>query len=296
MDLHELECIQTIAEEENITAAAEKLYLSPSALTQKINHLEKELGCRLFYRSRAGCFLTDAGKLYVQGIHDILAVRQETYRKIGDLTQQQEGRLAIGFPPERGSQMFSAVYPRFQAAFPGVRIRLAETSVRRQQEMIAGGKLDIGFLSLMESQYTKDVYIKLRSEEMYLAVPASWLTEPSDTKNPADFRSRPFALMYGQSTMREWQDLILKQYHMNPEILLTTSRSTTVLQMVSLGVCCGLIPDFYRDLSLKNVRYCRLPERPCWNLCASYKQGAYLNHPAREFIRFAAEYYREAEA
>ena len=52
MDLKQLEYIVEIAKEKNITHAAEKLFISQSALNQQLLKLEKELGTQLFHRSR----------------------------------------------------------------------------------------------------------------------------------------------------------------------------------------------------------------------------------------------------
>ena len=52
MNLRQIENILTIAEEKNITKAAEKLYISQPALNQQLLNLEKELGTPLFQRKR----------------------------------------------------------------------------------------------------------------------------------------------------------------------------------------------------------------------------------------------------
>ena len=52
MDLRQIQYIVAIAEENNITRAAEKLYITQSALNQQLLKLEKELGVQLFHRSR----------------------------------------------------------------------------------------------------------------------------------------------------------------------------------------------------------------------------------------------------
>ena len=54
-----------IAEEQNITHAAEKLFITQSALNQQLLKLEKELGTPLFYRSRTDWHPTPAGEIYL---------------------------------------------------------------------------------------------------------------------------------------------------------------------------------------------------------------------------------------
>ena len=66
MDLKQIEYILKIAEEQNITRAAEKLFMTQSALNQQLLKLEKELGTPLFYRSRTSCRPTPAGEIYIE--------------------------------------------------------------------------------------------------------------------------------------------------------------------------------------------------------------------------------------
>ena len=67
MDTKQIEYILKIAEENNITKAAEKLFITQSALNQQLLKLEKELGTPLFHRSRANWRLTEAGEIYIEG-------------------------------------------------------------------------------------------------------------------------------------------------------------------------------------------------------------------------------------
>ena len=66
MDLKQLEYIVEIAKEKNITHAAEKLFISQSALNQQLLKLEKELGAQLFHRSRTDWHLTEVGEIYIE--------------------------------------------------------------------------------------------------------------------------------------------------------------------------------------------------------------------------------------
>ena len=66
MDLKQIEYIVKIADENNITRAAEKLFITQSALNQQLLKLEKELGIQLFYRSRTDWHPTEAGLVYLE--------------------------------------------------------------------------------------------------------------------------------------------------------------------------------------------------------------------------------------
>jgi len=62
MDIKHLNYIIAIADERNITKAAEKLFMSQSSLSYYLTTLEKELGTPLFLRQRHGVTITPAGE------------------------------------------------------------------------------------------------------------------------------------------------------------------------------------------------------------------------------------------
>ena len=71
MSFDRLEYVIAIAEEQSITKAADRLYISQPALTASINKLEAELGVKLFDRQRPPVKLTPAGALYIKEMNRI---------------------------------------------------------------------------------------------------------------------------------------------------------------------------------------------------------------------------------
>ena len=64
MDLKQIEYIVKIDDERSITRAAEKLYLTQSALNQQLLRLEKDLGAQLFHRTKSDWSPTPIGEVY----------------------------------------------------------------------------------------------------------------------------------------------------------------------------------------------------------------------------------------
>lgn len=114
MNLKELEYVVAIADEKSLTKAAERLFITPSALTQQVLRLENELHAPLFIRSRSGWQPTEAGEIYLEAARKILFIRQDAYNRLQDQIQRSAYSLTIGLPPERGTDMFSRIY-----ALPG---------------------------------------------------------------------------------------------------------------------------------------------------------------------------------
>ena len=76
MDTRQIEYILQIAEENNITKAAEKLFITQSALNQQLLKLERELGTPLFQRTKNKWCLTDAGRIYVEGARKMMQIKK----------------------------------------------------------------------------------------------------------------------------------------------------------------------------------------------------------------------------
>lgn len=307
MDTKLIEYILKIAEENNITRAAQKLHLTQPALNQQLLRLERELGLQLFYRSRTDWHPTKAGEIYLENARKMLLLKQETYKQLEDLAVRQKGTLSIAFTPGRGTSMFSYVYPKFHQRYPEITVEPSELSVRRQQELIARGQLDLGFQTLCDVHRTDDEYIPLATEEIYLAVPKGHpvckslpAAQPEGKgKKPLDFpeldicklRYEPFVLMYKESTIRQLTDRIFANANFSPNVLFETASNQTILMMIRSFLCCGLIPAYYLQEPDEKIACFSLPEHPCWDIAASYRKGTYLSKPAKYFIQLASAYW-----
>jgi DNA-binding transcriptional LysR family regulator len=299
MDLKQVEYILKIAEENNITHAAEKLYITQSALNQQLLKLEKELGTPLFHRTRSNWRLTEAGEVYVSNARELLRIKKSTYDQIRDISNIQKGTLSIGYMPSRGIKMFGDVYPGFHRAFPDITAIPTEGRVRDLLAMIANDSLDIAFVTLNEADFTNDTYIKLFDEEIFLIIPAdhplSRYAAPWDEpRTPIDlslFRDEPFVLTDKNSTMREMIENIFHATGIHPQVLFETKDNTTILMQVRSGICCGLVPDYYVKDQPDGIACFSLPYHPTWQVCACYKKGRYLSDAAKYFIDLVTDYW-----
>ena len=165
MNLKELEYIVKIADEHSLTRAAERLGITSSALNQQLLRLERELGLPLFFRARSGWQPTLAGEVYLDTAREMLQMKQITYHRLQDIADPDRGSLSIGLDPERGGALLAAVGPAFRRESPQITLRIQELDTRSQQQAIAQGTLDLGFVALAQSQRTDDHYLPIRQEE-----------------------------------------------------------------------------------------------------------------------------------
>ncbi|MGL5434794.1 MAG: LysR substrate-binding domain-containing protein [Lachnospiraceae bacterium] len=299
MNIRQIEYILKIAEERNITRAAEKLFISQPALNKHLLLLEDELGTKIFHRSRSDWHPTEAGNVYLESAQKILQIKREAYRVLNDMVTGKMGELSIGFTPGRGSEMFSYVYPKFYSEYPDIILTPHELSVRRQQALIARGELDLGFLTLCDKHRTSDEYIPLSKEEIFLALPKKHPLSHYETDvefatmDISAVQYEPFVLMYPESTIRLLVDDIFEQSGFDPCVLFETSSTNTILTMIRSSLCCGLIPYHYIKKRPEGIACFSLPSRPTWDIVVSYPKGCYLTQAAKFFIELAKEFYSD---
>lgn len=96
MDVRTLSYFVVIAEELNITKAAEKLCMSQPPLSSQMKALEEELDTTLFIRGKRHLQLTESGKLLYRHAKEILSLVNKTSEEIRAMKKGMRGKISIG--------------------------------------------------------------------------------------------------------------------------------------------------------------------------------------------------------
>lgn len=300
MDLHLLENIVCIADERSITRAAEKRYVTQSALNQQLQKLESELGTPLFVRARGNWQPTEAGQAYLNAAREMLLLKKDAYARIADCAEKSSRHLSVGLIPERGVDMFTEVYPTFHQTYPQIQVEPVECNVTAMQRMISAGQLDLGLATLTQEQRDENEYHMLAEEEILLAVPAGHpLAEGGSadwrqarTTDLARFAHEPFVRIYHRSTLFRLTQSLFDEAGFEPQMLFSTSSNVSKHRIVALGLGLALLPATYA-LPDGDVVYFRLPQHPAWQVTLCSRQGAYLGYAEQCYIQLCREYWQK---
>lgn len=118
MTLTQLKGFLAIAEKQSFTAAADRLYISQSALSQQMKALERELGFALFDRSSRRAVLTEAGRSFYQNaikMQELYIHAMAEGQQLQQLHQRHMKRLCIGC---LGDQYFQIWMELLRIALP----------------------------------------------------------------------------------------------------------------------------------------------------------------------------------
>ena len=165
--------IKKIAQAKSISVAADQLGISQPALSSYLKKVEGELGVVLFDRSRQPLELTEAGKVYLDYLDEVVVRQKELMKNLSDINDLKTGSLTVG-----GASFFNVAYlPKSIAAFasenPGIDIEIVDDRVPRLEALAQKGMLDL-FITPINDAPDRFVYEELLEEDIFLAVPAEW--------------------------------------------------------------------------------------------------------------------------
>ena len=124
IDWDKLKTFHAAAETGSLTAAAEKLLISQSAVSRQISALEDRLNTPLFHRHARGLTLTEQGHILYSAAHEMAHRAALAQAAVLDSRSKPQGVLKISTPISLGSNWLTSVLPEFLTAYPEIDVQL----------------------------------------------------------------------------------------------------------------------------------------------------------------------------
>ena len=143
MELRKLEFLLDLAETENYSETAERMFTTQGNVSKQILALEKELGAELIDRSHRKISLTPAAKAILPNVKNLL---QEEEKMRAVLEEQRSGAgqlLRIQVLPVFVQYHVPELIARFKAQYPQIKVQIMETEKRQLEQNLEDGKCDV---------------------------------------------------------------------------------------------------------------------------------------------------------
>ena len=168
MDFRDLTYITAIAKYQNLTKAAEALYISQPGLSKFLTQLEDEAGLKLFDRIERRYIPTYAGKRYLEYARSILDTKASLDAELSDIIKRDIGVLNIGLPNMRCTFMLPKTLPEFNAKYPNVKVNIFEGTSAIIDKWLLDGDIDLAFYSKPYETNPHIEYETLAHEELLI--------------------------------------------------------------------------------------------------------------------------------
>lgn len=124
LDWDKLKTFHAAAQTGSLTAAAEKLRISQSAVSRQITALEDSLDMPLFHRHARGLTLTEQGHILFKTADDVASRIASVQSRVIDSRQKPQGVLRVSTPISLGSNWLPSVLPEFLDTYPEIDVQL----------------------------------------------------------------------------------------------------------------------------------------------------------------------------
>ncbi|HIW60673.1 MAG TPA: LysR family transcriptional regulator [Candidatus Anaerobutyricum avicola] len=300
MNFQELNYALSIARYQNLTKAAEELYISQPTLSKCLQKLEREMGGKLFSRSGNTYVPTYLGRRYLEYARKVLALNQDWERELKDMNACMDGELNIAFPLMRSSCMVPSIMKVFHKKYPGVRVNFMEEAHAIQEKLLLNDELDFGIFNETRP-HPKLSYETLLREEILLVMPPNHPMAGRGIKRSEmkhlwmDLRlleKEEFILHFPDQTTGQLALELFETWGIKPQVSVRTRNTETSVRLCMEGMGLCFVPETY----IKNMHFDTPPacftvgEKGVFStLTIASRKGAYLPSYAQDFIKIAQE-------
>lgn len=244
MSLYAYRVFQTVVQEKSFVRAAERLQLTPSAVSHTIAKIEENAGMTLLIREKRGVTLTEAGKQIYQYIKDILATEDMLEKRVAQIKGAESGPVRLGMIESVAVNWLSGLLTRYQNGRPGVQVTVQEAGYSTLIQALLAHELDLAIVS--HTAVTKNTsrplqFIPLYEDRLVCVVPKYSLYAAKEVMPLETLSGLPVILPQGGDEADVV--LYLQQHDVHPQIVGHAAACVPLLEMVTCGLGCGVTPE-----------------------------------------------------
>ncbi len=224
-----LQVFKAVADKLSFTKAASALLISQPAVTKHIGELEKQLGVPLFTRHGSSISLTRHGEQALDYANRILALYSDFNDAFADDGKVPAGHLRIGASTTIAQYVLPDILASFKRRYPEISIEMSNANTEVIEELVAGGKIDLGLIEGKHSGRTLH-YELFMKDELVLVVSSVNPVFRNDEISIEDLQKMPLVIREnGSGTLDILEEALarhgLQLKNMNIEIQLGSTES-----------------------------------------------------------------------
>jgi DNA-binding transcriptional LysR family regulator len=279
LDVRRLRVLRELDHRGTVTAAAQALHLTPSAVSQHLAALTRETGAQLVEPHGRTVRLTPEGQLLLEHAHRIFA---ELERAEADLAAHTAGRratLRIGGFPTALSAVVAPAAARLLEELPGLAVQLNEIEERRAAELLADGSLDIAVTveqsGVPQHDDPRFLRLPLLSDRLDAALAAGHPLAAHRTLRLEQLADQPWVLGSEGTSCHEIALVACASAGFTPQARHRTSDWGSVGAIVGAGLAVALMPRLASHLAPPEVTLVPLaPRAPARHVLALVRRGS----------------------
>lgn len=242
MDIRTLSYFVVIAEELNITKAAEKLCMSQPPLSSQMKALEEELDTVLFVRGKRHLQLTESGKLLYRHAKEILSLVNKTSEEIRAMGKGMRGKISIGLVEGSAPIIAASWIEKFVANYNNVEFLVVDGNSDELIAKLRSGLIDMAVITSPCDNTLLNSF-KVGQEKMtaFMSKDNPLAALPGNTIDLSMLKDKPLIIPSRESMNRmitKW----FKEIHAEPKIVCRMDNYLDVAALAGRNIGISLFP------------------------------------------------------
>ena len=250
MNINQIRYFIAVADTGSFSAAADKCYISQTAMTQQIKALEDALGCTLFDRSTRPVTLTPSGNSFLNDARWILSRLSGAMERAREASSGISGTLRIGYIKGYERSTLSDFLRRFHRRMPNVLLTCFRDTSDRLATGLLNHEYDIIFTWDSTNLKLDENYDSLLIERAPLTA-ALYAAHPLGQRSyleRKDLRGEPLIYMSPSELSENYGDSLFMDLYRNagyqPHIVCRSTDVESILMMVAAEEGISILPDY----------------------------------------------------
>lgn len=258
MELVRLRYFYEVAQSASIRQAADRLHVTPSAVSRQIAALEHQFGADLLERSTQGVKLTPAGEILVEHLRLAFSQLREARAHIDDLTQLRRGEVIIQTIEGLIDDLLPKTVARVHAIYPGITCHVYTSSTDQIISSLIRGEADIG-LALNAPERPEIVAVAEYREPLYAILAPHHPLASKTSIGWNDLQAFPACLPGPSFGVRRLVDESMRQAGAHLGQVYVTNSIQFTRSMARTGVTYTLMPKFALEHDLRDGYLVAIP-------------------------------------
>ena len=281
----------------SFSAAALKLGISKSHVSQQISKLEENLSSRLLHRTTRKLNLTECGENFYPRCLQIIEDLNDAALSVNRTQEQIQGPLRISSPHLLGEIYLVPAIAEFVVKYPNIDIELDFSS--KKIDLIQG-HYDLA-IQVGKREDVNVVNIPLSDTRFFVAASPNYLKENSLINVPQDIKNHQCLLFVGKGLSKPWRfkkEFDKTALKVNVSGHWRSNSGTALRAAAKEGLGLAYLPDYYLNKDVKeNKLKLLLPE---WSfnhrqIVAIYQNRNYPSAKIRLFTKFLSTFFQRDE-
>ncbi len=244
MDIKRLEIFGVVAEEENFTKAAERLFTSQPAVSMQIKLLEQETGLKFFQREGRSVKLTREGRMLYERAQKIQQGIREAEELVSDIKGLKKGFVSIGASSTPGVYILPELIGTFKNKYSNIHVHLSISNTESVAEKVLSGDVHIGFVGSEVFSYRMTMH-PFAQDRLIPVFPANHFMLKRKTLSLKELAAEPFILREKGSATRALLEEALKKKNLSLEnVVMEVGNVEGIKRAVGAGLGISFLSPF----------------------------------------------------